>query len=647
MYIINKYHIENDKLYLNIGGDFNSENKYKIQLRIVHQDTFNIKLCQGINIQDIKSISNKETVCCFNLKNIFSEFKVNNHNTCGIDFFISDNKKTERISIRNKSKKTLISNRYFDIITNPFGNYFSLLFKWKRLSVSVDLIINENELKINFTNSDSDIKHILAERRIKSDIKYYDNHHKYMVTNSLCCIPFSYFTENFNDNFSKFVWDFFAESHIDEYGINYLFAVQYSLPKKIIDSDLYRFIIYKSKNNTLVFETQKKIKKAYVKKCCFENENIIIEFKNNFDCLKLIQKECINNNVYFNTVKEMIINDKNIISLNISEFKTLNNFKEYEYIIKLYKNNNEFLICSNNSISLNQKTGNVIISLEINTEENILKIKSASENNKIPIAVFGSCMTRSSFNSKPYFNSDYKNLFEVVYSAVWPSVFSAVSNPVKFNEDDYKNYAEREIPYIKREYNKTFFSELKNSNAEYLLIDFFVDAMHGPRKIDENSYIGYKSYSKNIYHDKLIYNTERYYLNCNNYFEDWKKNTDKFIKEIINIFPFEKIVLVTGGMTKSYIDNDYNVNTFVNRQREFFTYNNTMIDCREFLWGSMNSYFISKIPNIKIIDLKKYNYFASTNHPEHMVPYHYETNYYKSFLGEFCKIVLMNKLNEI
>lgn len=641
MYQIKGYNIENNILYLAVKGSFSENKKYEIQLRLVHKDMFNIRLYQGIHIQHISSVSDKNAECRFDLNRIFTKYNVGNDNVSAIDFFISDGESCQKILFSDKKINVVSSNRYFNISINPFGRYFSLVFDWKNADMQADVVFNKNFIEIVPENSDCGC--LYAKRRIKSDIRYYDNCQKADILEKSFIVPFSWFTDNFNNDFSKGVWDFFIRRYIAEYGIYCFYNLKYSEPKKIIRGNLFSFITYKSRINTFVLEIQRRNLKKYIKNCIFENNSIIMEFDDNYDFLELVQCENVNDNTYFNTVKKIRFN-RNSVSLDISEFSDIKNFHEYRYKLRILKDRYIFSVCSEEKFILRQKIENTELSLESGDDGSILEIKSIPENT-VPVAVFGSCMTRSAFNSKPFFNPDYKNLFRVVYSAVWPSLFSAAGSPVLLDENDYKNYDEREMPYVKREYSKTFFSEMKDSEAQYLLVDFYVDAMHGPRLTAENSFIGYKSYSKNMYHDRLIYNTERYYLDTNGYFENWKKAADRFISEITDIFPAHRIVLVTGGMTKKFIDENNNISRFNNIRREFFTYNDTMLDFREFLWGYMNSYFISALPDIKILDMKKYHYFADKNHPEHMVPYHYETNYYKSFLGEFSKMVLSDKLS--
>lgn len=641
MYQIKGYNIENNILYLDIKGSFSENTEYEIQLRLVHKDMFNIRLYQGIHIQNISSISAENTECRFDLNRIFTKYNVSNDNVSAIDFFISDGESCQKIAFPDKEISIIASNRYFDISINPFGRYFSLDLNWKNADMEAEVIFNNDSVEIVPENPDCDC--LYAKRRIKSNIRYYDNCQKTDISDGRFTVPFSCFTENFNNDFSKCIWDFFIRSYIAEYGIYYFYNLKYSKPKKIIRGNLFSFITYKSRFNTLIFEIQRKISKKYIRNCVCENNSIIIELEDSFDFLELVQYENVNKYEYFNTVKR-IRSDGNSAAVDISEFLDTKNFYEYRYILRISKNQHIYDVCSEDTFILSQMIQNSEFLFESDADGSMLLIKSLPQNT-VPVAVFGSCMTRSAFNSKPFFNPDYKNLFSVVYSAVWPSLFSALSNPVPLNEDDYKNYDEREMPYVKREYSKTFFSEMKDSEAEYLLVDFYVDAMHGPRLTAENSFIGYKTYSRNMYHDRLIYDTERYYLDTNNYFESWKKAADSFIREITAIFPAHRIVLVTGGMTKNFIDENYNISKFSDIRREFFTYNDTMLDFREFLWGYMNSYFISALPDIKILDMQEYHYFADENHPEHMVPYHYETNYYKSFLGEFSKMVLADKLN--
>ncbi len=59
----------------------------------------------------------------------------------------------------------------------------------------------------------------------------------------------------------------------------------------------------------------------------------------------------------------------------------------------------------------------------------------------------------------------------------------------------------------------------------------------------------------------------------------------------------------------------------------------------------MNEYFISQLPDTRIIDLSSYNFYANYNfvniaNIKMPGPHHFEDNFYRAFFAELCKQIL-------
>ena len=92
---------------------------------------------------------------------------------------------------------------------------------------------------------------------------------------------------------------------------------------------------------------------------------------------------------------------------------------------------------------------------ENNKNELVLKVKERTSN-KIRIAVLGSCYSRNMFNSGEYFNPNYKDIYDVVFTQFHSSVISAVSSPVNLNYSSEKYIKDSQLQYVKRDFQKIF-----------------------------------------------------------------------------------------------------------------------------------------------------------------------------------------------
>ncbi|HEM1641554.1 TPA: teichoic acid biosynthesis protein, partial [Listeria monocytogenes] len=88
------------------------------------------------------------------------------------------------------------------------------------------------------------------------------------------------------------------------------------------------------------------------------------------------------------------------------------------------------------------------------------------------IAVMGTCFSRNAFNSSPFFNPDYKAFFECSFTQFHSSIISIMTEPANLiNLDKYTDIKKSEKPFIEDDWKKDFFTNLKNSDADYFLID--------------------------------------------------------------------------------------------------------------------------------------------------------------------------------
>lgn len=307
-----------------------------------------------------------------------------------------------------------------------------------------------------------------------------------------------------------------------------------------------------------------------------------------------------------------------------------------------------FIEDSQNLISLNYNGIDLEETLALNNKAYkvrfdktlLLEVKTINTN-PIPIAIMGSCFSRAAFNSTAdYFNPNYKDYFKISYSYFWPSMISTVSEPLEYDKSWFSDYDQNKIEEIEWEFLKNWDSALNASGAEYLLLDFFVDAMHGVVKVGKDKYIARNLYTRKTehYHSDVLINSESFDSYHPDFFNEWKKGFDKFISKVKNSIPEEKIILNMSLLTDKYYDESGGISNFFDAKHitrsQFLHVNN--------IWTKMNNYFLTQLPNAQVIDMTKFNYISRYDAPKDLAPcgpHHFESDYYKAIVNELYKVI--------
>ncbi|EHE6436346.1 teichoic acid biosynthesis protein [Listeria monocytogenes] len=259
-----------------------------------------------------------------------------------------------------------------------------------------------------------------------------------------------------------------------------------------------------------------------------------------------------------------------------------------------------------------------------------------SNANPIKIAVMGSCFSRNAFNSKPFFNPDYKRFFEVTFTQSHTSLFSVLSKPYTgINIDDYGNMTDNERRTLQADFDKGFFEKLENSNSDYLLLDLYADVLRGPIWLESGEILSlsYISEQTGILNDLPI---KRLLDHSNNdaFFQEWTSYADKFIEKLLTVLPAERIILNKGGFTTKYYDKNGAVQEYKIKMR---------IERNNYFWDRLNNYFLSKVPTAQVIDFTKKPYIGDYYYPFGHSFSHYESGYYKDFMREMIYITEREK----
>lgn len=259
-----------------------------------------------------------------------------------------------------------------------------------------------------------------------------------------------------------------------------------------------------------------------------------------------------------------------------------------------------------------------------------------SNSNPLKIAVMGSCFSRNAFNSKPYFNPDYKRFFEVTFTQSHTSIFSVLSEPFKgVNLEKYGNMTNNERRTVQDDLNKGFFEKLKKSKSDYLLLDFYPDVLRGPLWLEggEILSLSYIMEQTGILNDLPI---KRLLDHSDNeaFFQEWTTYADKFIEKLLTIMPAEKIILNKGGFTTKYYDKNGAIQEYKIKMR---------IERNNYFWEKLNNYFLAKVPTAQVIDFSKKPYIGDFYYPFGHSFSHFESGYYKDFMREMIYITEREK----
>ncbi|MEK5502717.1 DUF6270 domain-containing protein [Bacillus sp. FSL M8-0168] len=296
--------------------------------------------------------------------------------------------------------------------------------------------------------------------------------------------------------------------------------------------------------------------------------------------------------------------------------------------LPLFAKNKDKIVSSKAALFTNG-FGNYSIWVNVNRQFN---------ENVTNIAVLGTCYSRNAFNTMDYFNPGYKKLYKCAYTQFHSNIISLVSDPVEFNKDDFiqSELKESDINYLKSDFEKSFFENLKDTKPDYLIIDLYVDACREVIEINDSSYITLNyllprtAFYKKLKGKKVISSSD-----ANEYFDLWEKSLEKFIEKLLSIIPEDKIILNRGRLTTKYKDANNKIVEFPHKE----------IKRNNYIWDKLENCFLYHLPNVRIIDMRKTKYIGYHKHPFGNSYAHYEPDYYKEFLFRLNEIVLedMNK----
>lgn len=331
--------------------------------------------------------------------------------------------------------------------------------------------------------------------------------------------------------------------------------------------------------------------------------------------------------VYYNSLKfDWLKNGDNLdiligTSLKDAKFIGVNNKFELD---------NEYFTITNKFDGKIYKNGRNALSVYIKQKTKMNNINSTK------VAILGTCFSRNAFNTSEYFNPEYKDLIQCVYTQFHSTIESLITD-VKAPTQLFEEYSDNtDFKYINTDFNKLFFKELHESSAEYIIIDLYPDATLNQLTLKNESIITYNYMIKE--NQNLGYYVKDWgdskFEDEDKYITKWTESLNKFINKLTEIIPENKIILNRGRLSKYYYEDE--------TVKEFRTID--LINRSNYYWELLDNTFIQKYPNIKIIDITDKPFYADKNYPFGFSYSHYESDYYKSFFNELIKILYKDKL---
>ena len=510
------------------------------------------------------------------------------------------------IKTRDKTDKKI---EYEDFLLNKSLLGENLCFEIKRkkrkLNCTFDFFENENKIEFNFNGV------VLTAAELQISLRADISSSLYMCKNS-------YPIMNCKTHISKNDFDVERIMYTADIGLVETNKKGYRI---FYDIEIVNNILLETKNVKMKFYNNKKGCLS-----CYIEKKVIEE--------KIQLKFCNNGIIIPNADNVLLFEDNDSNLYRIMKGNTINWSSFSDDIKYIYYSQNK------------------LIKKVFLTDEyvNLIRKNKNLENKAIPVAVWGSCYIRNAFNSN--FNPNWRKLFNIVDEYFRMSVFSVTSMPIGLITVEEFGIDKRNKNYenVRRELEKNAFKRLQKANPEYLIVDFYQDAVNGVRKIADNMYVGGelafspdskldKVYRKIVQKKALLYDS-----NSDKYLENWKKHCDIFVKEIINEGLADKCILIQGYFSTSFWNEE--CNNIIDMSGKFINnreMNKYWLTGKLNLWKEMNNYFRSLLPETSVIDLSDYKYmgYLKGSSPG---PQHFEPNYYRSLLGELSKIILYDKL---
>ncbi|MDQ0803475.1 DUF6270 domain-containing protein [Priestia megaterium] len=233
--------------------------------------------------------------------------------------------------------------------------------------------------------------------------------------------------------------------------------------------------------------------------------------------------------------------------------------------------------------------------------------------------ILGSCVTRDALE----LTEESQYTLETYFAR--SSLISLYSPKVDIKREDIQLASDFQKEMVYYDLTKYFPRYIKETEADYLLIDFIDERMevlerNGSYITRSNEFV-HSNVNEQIQYEASVLNKEE--IN-----ELWKKSALQLIEDLKGRFNPKQIILHKALWRYSYIDKNGEEQTF--KEHYWIKRNNDKID-------GYYEFFQENFPGIHVIDLNN-QYHADEFNKWGLSPFHYEEKYYKAFIEQLNKI---------
>lgn len=269
-------------------------------------------------------------------------------------------------------------------------------------------------------------------------------------------------------------------------------------------------------------------------------------------------------------------------------------------------------------------------SVTVETFENANKTQK-----KIKVAVIGTCFARQAFNSKDFFNPDYKRFYECGLTAYHFSIPSMLAKPIAVEKNKLVGEYQSDLDaHGEAHFKKDFTDKLLGYAPDYLIVENYVHISAALMATEDGSYIDENYYLVNTPAFKELKIKKRIRAESEEHFEIYKTALESFKQKISGVIPEERLVLVRTHPALKKLE-DGEIKIWESAQA---------IKYRRYIWERYDSYFISVFPKARVIDMRDEKYISEKSPHLKFAPSHFGSGYYKDLLNHFNKISLQDLL---
>ncbi len=248
------------------------------------------------------------------------------------------------------------------------------------------------------------------------------------------------------------------------------------------------------------------------------------------------------------------------------------------------------------------------------------------EGNSSPeLDIHGSCVSRDIFN----FDEDHDIKLGKYFAR--NSFISTVSKPFPV-EVDLNNFSPFSSPWqirmVEVDFKKELFERLSIDPANYIMIDFIDEILTLGRYKDSIFTISVPLRNSNFLEDFKGDQINKFKLETS----FWKKSMDNYIKNILEIYDEERIIIHETYFVYSYLTKCGEIKSFPDEKIDYYKNLNQLLK-------NYYDYAKIKLPKATVINvIKDYN-LAFEDHVWGLYGVHYTNDYYKHVLSILKKII--------